>query len=99
MGPRVTTEVPISLPSWMELPDDALSYHVAHELTHLVMRHRGFPVSGRGPQYGEDSLEARVGGDLEEMVSHPALEEMLKTFAFDRTHIQHHLFEGAPPGT
>ena len=86
------------LPSWMELPDDALSYHVAHELTHLVMRHRGFPVSGRGPQYGEDSLEARVGGDLEEMVSHPALEEMLKTFAFDRTHIQHHLFEGARRG-
>ena len=52
-------------PQWLELPDGALSFHVAHELTHLLMRRRGFPVSVRGPQYGGDSPESRVGGDLE----------------------------------
>ena len=87
-----------NLPGWMELPDEALSYHVAHELTHLVMRQRDFPMSVRGPQYGEDSPEARMGGDLEEMISHPSLEEILKPFSFDRTHIRQHLFEGARRG-
>ena len=82
------------LPGWLELPDEALSYHVAHELTYLVMRRQGFPNNVRGPQYSEDSPEARVGGDLEEMISHPCLEEMLRPFPFDRTHIQQHLFEG-----
>ena len=86
------------LPGWLELPDEALSYHVAHELTHLVMRRQGFPNNVRGPQYSEDSQEARVGGDLEEMISHPCLEEMLRPFPFDRTHIQQHLFEGARRG-
>ena len=85
------------LPSWMKLPDEALSYHVAHELTHLFMR-RQFPVSVRGPQYGEDSAEARVGADLEEMIIHPALDAILSPFPFDRTHIQRHLFEGARQG-
>ena len=31
------------LPRWMDLPDDALSYHVAHELTHVVMGGRWIP--------------------------------------------------------
>ncbi len=86
------------LPFWAELPDGALSYHVAHELTHILMRKRGFPASARGLQYGEDSLEARVGGDLEEMIGHPALDEMLGPYPFDRTHIHQHLFEGAQRG-
>ena len=87
-----------SLPHWMELPDGPLSYHVAHELTHLLMRRRSFPVSVRGHEYGPDSPEARVGGDLEEMISHPALEEILRPFPFNRTHIQQHLFESARRG-
>ena len=53
-----------NMPEWTSLPDDDLSYHVAHELTHIVMKERGFPRSARGPQYPEDSAEARVGGDL-----------------------------------
>ena len=86
------------LPRWMELPKEALAYHVAHELTHLVLRRRGFPMSIRGPQYSEDSPEARVGGDLEEMISHPCLDEILKPLPFDREHIQQHLFDGARRG-
>ena len=97
-GPECYQDGSGALPRWMELPDEALSFHVAHELTHLVMRRRGFPVSVRGIQYNEDSPEARVGGDLEEMVSHPALEEILRPFPFDKTHIQQHLFEGARGG-
>ena len=86
------------LPGWMELPDGPLSYHVAHELTHLLIQRRGFPTTMRGPQYGADSHEARVGGDLMETVHHHTLEDILSPFAFDRTHIQRHLFEGARRG-
>ena len=86
------------LPRWMDLPDDALSYHVAHELTHVVMSGRWFPATARGRQYGDESAEARVGGDLEEMVGHPALEELLRPFPFNRDHIHRHLFEGALKG-
>ena len=86
------------LPQWMELPDFALSFHVAHELTHVLMRKRGFPITGRGPQYAPNSHEARVGGDLEEMVGHPGLERILDPFPFDKSHIQQRLFEGARNG-
>lgn len=87
-----------SLPSWIGLPDEALSFHVAHELTHIVMRRRGFPTTMRGPQYDEDSAEARIGADLEEMIGHLALEGLLKPFPFNKSHIQQHLFEGARRG-
>ena len=86
------------LADWMRIPDGALSYHVAHELTHLVLRQRGYPGSVRGPQYAEESPEARVGSDLEEMVSHHALEELLKDIPFDRAHIQQHLYDSARLG-
>lgn len=86
------------LPRWMGLPDGALSFHVAHELTHIAMRKRGFPSTMRGPQYGEDSPEASVGTDLEEMIGHPALEGLLSPFPFDKSHIQQHLFQGARRG-
>ncbi len=93
-----TGDLPLHLPRWLELPDYALSYHVAHELTHMILRERGYPRSIRGAQYPDASLEARVGGDLEEMVSHHALEEVLKPIPFDRSHIQRHLFETARQG-
>ena len=86
------------LPRWMDLPDAALGCHVAHELAHLVLRGRGFPVSVRGRQYPEDSPEARVGGDLEEMINHYGVEELLSPFPFDRSHIHQYLFEGARNG-
>ena len=97
-GPHSYQEGSGELPSWMNIPDGALSYHVAHELTHLVLRQRGYPVSVRGPHYADESPEARVGSDLEEMVSHHALEELLRDIPFDRTHIQQHLYESARRG-
>ena len=86
------------LPDWVSLPEDDLSYHVAHELTHVAMRQRGFPRVGRGKQYPEDSAEARIGGDLEEMVLHPALGELLRPFGFRRDAIQGRLVRGAYDG-
>ena len=87
-----------NLPGWTSLPDDDLSYHVAHELTHIVMKERGFPRSGRGPQYPEDSAEARVGGYLEELVLHPALETLIDHFGFKKGVLQTRMFEGAING-
>ena len=97
-GPEGYVEGADRLPRWMEIPDPALSYHVAHELTHVLLRNRGFPTGFRGPAYGPDSPEARVGGDLEEMIAHPALEQVLSPFPFDKSHIQQHLFQGARRG-
>ena len=97
-GPEGYREGADRLPEWMEIPDPALSYHVAHELTHVLLRNRSFPASFRGQEYGPESSEARVGGDLEEMIVHPALEEVLRPFPFDKSHIQQHLFEGARRG-
>ena len=56
------------IPRWMELPDGDLCWHVAHELSHLVIQSRGFPNTARGPQFPKGSPEARIGGDIEEMV-------------------------------
>ena len=97
-GPECYHQGSGSLPSWLDLPNEALSYHVSHELTHLLMRKRGYPISVRGIQYSEGSPQGRVGGDLEEMISHPALEEILAPFPFDKTHIQQHLSEEAGRG-
>ena len=85
-------------PAWVELPDDDLGYHVAHELTHFVLRERGFPRTGRGRQFGEDSGEARIGGDLEEMVLHPPLDKLLIPFRFKREFILAGMLEGAMNG-
>ena len=82
----------------MELPDDDLAYHVAHELTHIVLRQRGFPKTGRGTPYGEDSAEARIGGDLEEMVLHSPLEKLLLPFGFNHDYIRARMLEGAMNG-
>lgn len=85
-------------PSWVELPYDDLAYHVAHELMHFVLRERGFPRTGRGRQFGENSGEARIGGDLEEMVIHPPLEKLLLPFGFKRDFVLARMLEGAMNG-
>ena len=85
-------------PAWTSLPDDDLAYHVAHELTHIVLRQRGFPKTGRGKQYPEDSAEARIGADLEEMVLHPALEELIQPFGFKRDFMLKRMVDGAIRG-
>ena len=55
-------------------------------------------MTNRGPQYAPNSHEARVGGDLEEMVGHPGMERILAPLPFDKSHIQQKLFEGARSG-
>lgn len=85
-------------PDWLSLPDAELAYHVAHELTHVVMSNRGYPKTIRGPRYADDSAEARIGGDLEEMVLHPALQHLLAPFGFERGFILERMASGALSG-
>ena len=86
------------MPRWMSLPDDDLAYHVAHELTHTLMRERGYPKTVRGIGYPPDSAEARVGEDLEEMVLHPSLESVLEPFGFRHDFIVGNMASGAMHG-
>lgn len=85
-------------PRWMSLPDDDLSYHVAHELTHMLMRESGYPKTVRGIGYPPDSAEARIGEDLEEMVLHPSLESILEPFGFRHDFIVRNMAAGALRG-
>ena len=85
-------------PRWMSLPDDDLAYHVAHELTHILMQERGYPKTLRGVGYPPDSAEARVGEDLEEMVLHPSLESILDSFGFSHDFILGSMASGASRG-
>lgn len=87
-----------AMPRWMALPDDDLAYHVAHELTHMLMRERGYPKTVRGVGYPPDSAEARVGEDLEEMVLHPSLESILEPFGFMHEFIISNMAAGAMRG-
>jgi len=91
-------DFPDDLPTWLSLPPGPLAYHVAHELTHILLLRRGYPRSIRGLPYSSDSEEARIGGDLEEMLHHHALEAVLQPFPFERWHIQDHLFNTASSG-
>ena len=85
-------------PDWLSLPDPELAYHVAHELTHIVMTNRNYPKTVRGARYSDDSAEARIGGDLEEMVLHPALQHLLAPFGFERGFILQRVASGALSG-
>lgn len=87
-----------AMPRWMSLPDDDLAYHVAHELTHTLMRERGYPKTVRGVGYPADSAEAKVGEDLEEMVLHPSLESILEPFGFRHDFIVSNMASGALRG-
>lgn len=87
------------LPEWAALPDDDLAYHVAHELYHIVQRQRGYPKTVRGRQYPADSVEARIGGDLEELILHPPLEELLRgELGFRNDFIRERMLRGALNG-
>ena len=94
-GVDVTAPYP---PRWVSLPDSDLAYHVAHELTHRVLAARGYPRTVRGAGYPEDSAEARIGADLEEMVLHPPLESLLQPFGFSHHFIQRNMASGALRG-
>ncbi len=87
------------LPEWAGLPDDDLAYHAAHELYHIVQRQRGYPKTVRGSHYAADSVEARIGADLEEMILHPPLEELLRgEMGFTNDFIRSRMLIGALNG-
>ena len=86
------------LPAWVGLPDNDLAYHVAHELFHIVQRQRGYPKTVRGRHYPPDSVEARIGADLEEMILHPPLEELLSELGFTNDFIRRRMLDGALTG-
>lgn len=85
-------------PRWLILPDHDLAYHVAHEITHLLLKSKGFPSVGRGIRYPENSEEARVGSDLEELVVHQSLEWIINKYKFSRDFILETMYEGAKSG-
>ena len=85
-------------PAWMQLPDLDLAHHIAHELAHQLLRKRGYPRIGRGIRYGTSSSEARVGGDLEELVIHIPLDALLAEYGFSNKVIVERMFNGAKEG-
>lgn len=85
-------------PAWAALPDDDLAYHVAHELAHLLLRHRTHPVAVPGSDTPPGSEAARVAGNLQEMIDHAALSEILAPFGFRNDHILDRTAGGASRG-
>ena len=85
-------------PEWAGLPDDDLACHVAHELTHLLLRARDYPVSAPGSDVPPGSELARVAGDLQEMIDHAALSEILGPLGFSNDHILDRTAGGASRG-
>ena len=85
-------------PGWMELPDRDLAYHVAHEVAHQLLRKRGYPRIARGTMYGPESSEARVGGDLEELVIHIPLDCLLRVYELSPKVIVERMFNGTMQG-
>ena len=69
-------------PAWAGLPGDDLAYHVAHELAHLLLRARSYPIVAPGSDIPPGSEAVRVSGDLQEMIDHAALSEILGPFGF-----------------
>ncbi len=85
-------------PPWAGLPDDDLAYHVAHELTHLLLRARDYPVAAPGGDVPPGSEWARVAGDLREMIDHAALSEILGPLGFRNDNILDRTAGGASRG-
>ena len=85
-------------PAWAGLPDDDLAYHVAHELAHLLLRARDFPIAAPGSDAPPGSGAARVAGDLQEMVDHAAMSELLGPFGFRSDNILDRTASGALRG-
>jgi hypothetical protein len=86
------------LPEWASLPDDDFAYHVARELGMVVLRQRGYPRTVRGKHYPESSAEARIGGDIQEMVLNRSLDALLEPFGFNNSFIQRRMLNGTLRG-
>ena len=71
---------------------------MAHELAHLLLRGRTYPVAVPGRDIPPGSGAARVAGDLQEMIDHAALAEILGPFGFQNDHILDHTARGASRG-
>ena len=85
-------------PAWAGLPDDDLAYHAAHELAHLLLRARDYPMASPGSDVPPGSEAARVSGDLQEMIDHAALSEILAPFGFRNDSILDRTAGGAARG-
>ena len=85
-------------PAWAGLPGDDLAYHVAHELAHLLLRARSYPIVAPGSDIPPGSEAARVGGDLQDMIDHAALSEILGPFGFRNDFILDRTAGGASRG-
>ena len=85
-------------PPWAGLPDDDLAYHVAHELAHLLLRARDYPVTAPGGDVPPGSEWARVAGDMQEMIDHAAMSEILGPLGFRNDSILDRTAGGASRG-
>ena len=85
-------------PAWAGLPDDDLAYHIAHELAHLLLGARSYPVASPGTDEPPGAEAARVAGDLQEMIDHAALSEILGPFGFRNDFILERTAGGAARG-
>ena len=85
-------------PAWASLPEDNLTYHVAHELAHLLLRARDYPMASPGSDVPPGSEAARLCGDLQEMIDHAALSEILGPFGFRNDFILDRTAGGAARG-
>ena len=85
-------------PVWAGLPDDDLAYHVAHELAHLLLRARSYPIASPGTDVPPGSEAARVSADLQEMIDHAALSQVLAPFGFRNDFILDRTAGGAARG-
>ena len=87
-----TTSFP---PRWIELPDPDLAYHVAHELSHLVLNSKKYPRLLIEKQFKNDKDQNRIKDDLQELVDHIAINFLLKPFEFRNDFITQNTANGA----
>jgi hypothetical protein len=86
-------------PEWVGIPDGDFSYHVAHELAHLVLKKRGYPKIFASSSYSSNSADhVRVAGDLEDMIIHFCVNQLLERFEFRNPYIKERFYHGALHG-
>lgn len=85
-------------PRWIGLPESDLAYHVAHELTHLLLSSRKYPRLLIGNHFKDDRDQNRIKDDLQELVDHVAIKFLLKPFEFRNDFITKNTASGAIRG-
>ena len=97
-GDQGVDNFPNHQPPWTFLPKQDLSYHVAHELTHILLRRRQYPSTFQGVQHKHNLGLTRVANDIEEAVIHRALDALISPFGFTKNNIQERILTGAIKG-